>query len=390
MNARWCLVAVLALGGCTGGLYEVPLPGGADLGDHPYRVTVEFADVLDLVPQAAVKTADVAIGRVERVELARDNRTALVTVAVNGDVPLPANASAHLRQSSLLGEKHVELGAPRDEAEQGVLTDGAVIPIGRTNRNPEIEEVLGALSLLLNGGGIGQLRGIVAELNAAMSGKEPQIRSFLSTMDTFVANLDGQKGSITKAIDGLNRLSGTLVAQTGNITTTLDHLAPGLQVLTEQRAELVTMLQALDGLSEVAVDTLNRSREDLVADLHALVPILRRLVEAGQDLPKAMTTMATYPFTPYAANAVKGDYFNSDVRIDLDLSNLVANLAESNRPLLPLPPLAPVPGLSGTPPLGTPPLGALPPLLPLPGFPDLAPAVGGLTGVLEGLLGGGR
>jgi phospholipid/cholesterol/gamma-HCH transport system substrate-binding protein len=382
VNARWCLVAVLALGGCSGGLYDVPLPGGADLGDHPYRVTVEFADVLDLVPQASVKSADVAIGRVEQVELAQDNRTALVTVAVNGDVRLPANASARLRQSSLLGEKYVELGG---EPGPGALADGAVIPINRTNRNPEIEEVLGALSLLLNGGGIGQLRGIVEELNAAISGREPQIRSFLSTMDEFVANLDGQKGAIAKAIDGLNHLSGTLVAQTGNITTTLDDLAPGLQVITEQRTELVTMLQALDGLSSVAVDTLNKSREDVVADLHALVPILRRLVEAGQNLPKAMTTMATYPFTPYAANVVKGDYFNSDVRIDLDLSTLVENLAAADRPLLPLPPLTNVPGLAATPPPGT-----VPPVLALPGFGDLAPTVGGLTGVLEGLLGGAK
>jgi phospholipid/cholesterol/gamma-HCH transport system substrate-binding protein len=196
-------------------------------------------------------------------------------------------------------------------------------------------------------------------------------------MDTFVANLDGQKGNIAKAIDGLNRLSGTLVAQTGDITNTLDNLAPGLKVVTEQRAELVTMLQALDRLSSVAVDTLNRGRDDIVADLQALVPILRRLTEAGQNLPKAMTTMATYPFTPYAANAVKGDYFNSDVRIDLDLSHLVENLAAADRPLLPLPPLTTVPGLSPT-----------PPLLPLPGVPGVAATVGGLTGLLEGLLGG--
>ncbi|HWO65606.1 MAG TPA: hypothetical protein VNO31_36795, partial [Umezawaea sp.] len=146
--------------------------------------------------------------------------------------------------------------------------------------------------------------------------------------------------------------------------------------------ELVTMLQSLDELSAVAVDTLNRSREDVVADLHALVPILQRLVEAGHDLPKAMTTIATYPFTPYAANAVKGDYFNSDVRIDLDLSNLVDNLASANRPLLPLPPLTSVPGLT------TPPTTA-PPVLALPGFPAVAPTVGGLAGVLEDLLGGG-
>ena len=51
-------VAAMALAGCGSagfsGVYNLPLPGGADLGDHPYTVTAEFADVLDLVPQAAV------------------------------------------------------------------------------------------------------------------------------------------------------------------------------------------------------------------------------------------------------------------------------------------------------------------------------------------------
>lgn len=46
--ATFALVVALASAGCsavgTNGIYDMPLPGGADLGDHPYRVTVEFAD----------------------------------------------------------------------------------------------------------------------------------------------------------------------------------------------------------------------------------------------------------------------------------------------------------------------------------------------------------
>ena len=47
-----------------------------------------------------------------------------------------------MRQASLLGEKFVELAAPPDPA-PGELTDGAVIPLERTNRNVEVEELLG-------------------------------------------------------------------------------------------------------------------------------------------------------------------------------------------------------------------------------------------------------
>ena len=35
----------------------------------------------------------------------------MVTISVNGDVELPANAVAAIQQSSLLGEKYVELAA---------------------------------------------------------------------------------------------------------------------------------------------------------------------------------------------------------------------------------------------------------------------------------------
>jgi len=69
---RW--VAVLAVVGLTsgcgvlsGGLRGVDLPGGADLGDHPYAVTIELADVVDLVPQSLVKVADVPVGAVSAI-----------------------------------------------------------------------------------------------------------------------------------------------------------------------------------------------------------------------------------------------------------------------------------------------------------------------------------
>ena len=373
-------VAALAAGCGFGGLYEVPLPGGADVGDHPYRVTAEFADVLDLVPQAAVKVRDVAVGRVERIELAADNVTAVVRMVVNGDVRLPANAGAELRQSSLLGEKYVELRAPQSPA--GRLSDGAVIPMAATNRNPEIEEVLAALSLLLNGGGVGQLQTILHEVNLALAGNEPRLRSLLSTVDRLVSDLDARQGDIVRAIDALNRLSGSLVGQTANITTALDRLAPGLEVINQQRDSLVAMLGALDRLSAVAVETVNRGQADLVEDLRLLEPTLRKLAEAGANLPNSLQILATYPFTDYFLNALKGDYVNVDVTFDLDLSVLLENFRNAGAAPVPAPAAVPVPA----PPAASP----LPPLpIPLPPIPLQPPAPDPLSALLATLLGGG-
>ncbi len=292
------------------GIYDVPLPGGADLGDHPYQVTARFADVLDLVPQAAVKVNDVAVGRVSRISLPDNGWTASVTMQINGDVHLPANAIASLRQSSLLGEKYVELDPPADVPATGTLADNAVIPLTRTGANPEVEEVLGALSMLLNGGGIGQLRTISRQLNSALTGNEPQLRAALTNLNQVVANLDSHKQDITEALDGIDRLSATISQRDKQVGAVLDDLTPGLRVLNEQRNQLVGMLDSLHALSGVAVDTVDRSRDDLVADLRSLQPTLDQLAKAGQALPQALQVLLTYPFTDAVLNDVKGDYLN--------------------------------------------------------------------------------
>ncbi|WP_116101241.1 MCE family protein [Amycolatopsis thermalba] len=326
------LAAALTLTSCSfGGIYDVPLPGGADLGDHPYTVKVQFADVLDLVPQAGVKVNEVPVGRVESIGLTEDGWHAEVTVKLNGDVKLPANALANIRQSSLLGEKYVELASPIEDLAQGTLADGAEIPLARTNRSVEVEEVLGALSMLLNGGGVEQLNTITKELNAATEGREPDIRRLLDNANQLVSTLDAQSGDITRALDGLNRLSSTLAGQKDQIVNAIDDLGPGIGILEQQRTQLVTMLQALQNLSGVTVDTLNKSQENLVADLRALLPTLQKLGEAGADLPKSLEILLTYPFTDAAIDGVKGDYFNLYAKIDLNLQNVLQNLSRSRQ-----------------------------------------------------------
>lgn len=382
-------VSALTLSGCAfSGIYDLPLPGGADLGDHPYTVNVEFRDVLDLTPKAGVKVNEVPVGQVENVGLTKDGWHALVTLKVNGDVKLPANALANVKQSSLLGEKYVELASPGDDQAQGKLANDATIPLARTNRSVEVEELLGALSLLLNGGGVDQLNTITKELNNATSGREPDIKALLDNANELVTNLDQQSRNITRAIDGLSRLSSTLGDQKDKLVGAVDNLGPGLGVLEDQRGQLVTMLNALNNLSGVATETVNASQKDLVADLKALTPTLQKLGEAGNDLPKALQILLTFPFSDQAVNGVKGDYFNLYAKVDLNLQTIVSNLGNSRQNILngqiPLPGLTG--GVEGTP-------SNQPPPLPIPGESGQSGQPGqsqsGLSG-LFGLLSGGN
>lgn len=379
---------LVALTGCQSfdGAYSLPLPGGADLGPDPYTVHVEFRDVLDLVPQSAVKVNDVTVGKVDSISLNKANWSADVTLSVNGSVHLPANAGANLRQSSLLGEKYVELTAPAAGQEQGSLAGGATIPLTRTNRNTQVEEVFGALSMLLNGGGVAQIQTIAKELNSATSGNEPAIRDLLGNLNTLMAGLNAHSADITRALDGVNRLSATLSAQKDQIAGVLDNLGPGLAVLNDQRAQLVAMLESLSRLSGVAVDTVNKSQADLIADLKALTPTLQQLSNAGSALPNSLQLLLTFPFSDYSAQGIRGDYENLFANVDLNLQTVLANLGRSRQN--PLAGLVPpglqglAGGVSGTP-------SNQPPPLPIPSQ-TTGGGGGGLGSILGSLLGGGH
>jgi phospholipid/cholesterol/gamma-HCH transport system substrate-binding protein len=341
--------AALLLAGCGfRGLDSLPLPGGGG-GGRAYHVTVEFADVLDLVPRSAVKVDDVTVGTVERVWL--DGWHAKVRLRVDDSVRLPDNAAATIRQTSLLGEKFVSLARPAHERPVGQLGDGDLIPLAHSGRNVEVEEVLSALSLLLNGGGVAQLKTIEHELNQALGGREDAVRDLVEQLDVLIGGLDSHKAEIVRAIESLDRLSRTLAAQTQTIGDALDKLGPGLKVLADERADLTRMLTALSRLGVVGTRVIAASKADLIADLQALRPILRRLNQAGSDLPNALELLVTFPFPRSATAGIRGDYTNMRATADLDIKDLYGNLLGGGRPTTPAPAQ---PGTPTLPPLPVP------------------------------------
>jgi phospholipid/cholesterol/gamma-HCH transport system substrate-binding protein len=370
------LVCAFTLSGCRG-LTDVRLPGG-NAGRHPYQVTVLFDDVLNLEQQAAVRVNDVAVGDVAKIK--NQGFKAAVTLRIRKDVVLPANTFAELEQTSLFGEKFVALGPPPPPEEpEGQLTNGAVID--RSGRNPETEEVLAALSALLNGGGVSQLQTISVELSNTLAGRESRVRDALRQVDALVGSLDDRRQEIVRALQNVDALAARLARQRGTIAAALDNIPPALAVLADQRSELTRLLTSLSNLGKVSDDVIANSRTNTVAVLNNLQPILTNLDSARKNIVSSLELLTNYPFPSTVTNGVHGDYTGLYASIDLNLNDLIRGLSSSQAG-------NPVTGPTGVLSQGGSTLGGLTggvakavPGLPTPSTQSVVPKVlGGLTG----------
>lgn len=342
MRMRMLVLTVMSLlvaTGCTfNGAYDLPLPGGPVGSGNSYEVTVDFADILNVVPKSPVMVDDVAVGEVT--DVTRVGWHARVTLRIRDDIALPDNTTAQIRQVSLLGEKYVDLEKPTGGQAVGTLGDGDRIPLDRTGRNPEVEEVLGALSMLLSGGGVEQLATITHELNAALDGRTAKVRDLLTSLDGVVGTLDNQKRDIIHALQSVDDLTATLNRERTTIQGALDVAGPAISVLDQQENALVRMLSSLHRLGQVGTHVIRASKDDILGQLRDLRPVVHELSRAGESLAPGLNLLVSFPFPKEASEIVQGDYANTSIKADISLENL----APPSGPGLPS-----IPGLPGLP-----------------------------------------
>ena len=331
---RGAVLAVALAAAASGcgwhGLNSLPLPGTAGGGPGSYTIQAQLPDVRTIEPNSRVQVDDVTVGTVTKIE--RQGWHAVITMSINGDVNLPANATATVGQSGLLGSLHVELAAPTAVAAQGKLTDGAVIPLSSAGVYPSSEQVLGAISLLLNGGGVGQVQDITASMRTALNGREADVRSLIEQLDTFTRYVNDQSGDIIATAESLNSLAATFAAQKPVVDKAMATIPGALKVISDQRQALVDALDQLGKFSALVADSTNQTKDALVAELRDLGPVLESLANAGPALTRALGLFATYPFpTDNVSTWQRGDFANLTAVIDLTLSRLDASFLTGTR-----------------------------------------------------------
>ncbi|MBB2993707.1 virulence factor Mce-like protein [Mycolicibacterium iranicum] len=342
----WAAIAAcvtMTASGCTfDGLNSLPLPGTVGTGSGAVTYHLRIANIGTLESNSPVLLNDVVIGAVRKMTVS--DWHADVDVSVKPDVVVPANAVATVGQTSLLGSMHIALDPPVGEEPSGRLQPGADVALDRTSTYPSTEQTLSSLSLVVNGGGLTQIGDIIHNFNAALDGRQIQIRDLLTRINNVVGMLDTQRHNIVATIDAMNRLAGTFAGQRDVLTEALQRIPAALEVLNNERPRFTTAMEKLGVFSSTASQLINDSQDDIVRNLTNLEPAIKALADIGPDLATALGFLPSYPYTQeFIDRGIRGDYMNQFIVFDFTIPRLKQGMllgtrwGDANASLVPAP-----------------------------------------------------
>jgi phospholipid/cholesterol/gamma-HCH transport system substrate-binding protein len=326
------LVVAIGVASCSDwrGPNSLALPGTVGKGPGSFTIQAQMPNIDNIQRNSRVRVGDVNVGTVTDIELQGWN--ALVTMSIDGGVQLPANATAKMGQTSLLGSKHIELAPPTDAPSEGQLHGGSLIPLTSGSAFPTTEQTLAALSMLLNGGGIGQIQEITQTLSAAFAGRESELRDLITQLDTFIGQVNDQTDDIIAATDSLNHLVEQFAAQKPVVDKAIATIPNALDVLRKERDTFADAFDRFGKFSALAADSTIRTKDSLVQELKDIGPVLQSLADSGPALTRSLDFFATFPFPKSTLDKwIRGDQANLTAIIDLTLSRLDSSFFTGTR-----------------------------------------------------------
>ena len=292
------------------------------MGPGAFTIQAQMPDVDNIEQNSRVRVGDVNVGTVTKIE--RQGWHALVTMELNGDVELPANATAKLGQTSLLGSLHIELAPPTDVPPEGRLHDGSLIPLASSEQYPSTEQTLAAVALLLNGGGIGNIQDITEAFSIAFTGRENDLRSLIEQLDKAIGYLDDQKDDIiaaTREPEQPGRSVRRAEAGGGQGVTDHSRCAGGAQGSARQ---LVRGARAARQVQRAGRRLGQPDQGSPRSGAQRIGPVLESLANAGPALTRALSFLPDVPVSQgdSSPTGMRGDYANLSLIVDLTLSRI--------------------------------------------------------------------
>ena len=315
MKLRRALLGALAAGLLLGTL----VAASGDEGDD-YRVRAIFDNASFVIPGEDVKVAGVKVGRIDDVDLERDNKAAVV-LQIDDPAFRPFRRDAHcqIRLQSLIGEQYVEceptrprksgtpLAKPLPEIDSGPGEGQHLLPVDN-NTTPVAVDLINDIYRLPQREG---WRLIINELGAGLAGNGPRLRAAvrranpaLKEFDRVIAILAAQDRLLARLVDESDAVLKPWAARRKETAGFIDHAGATAVAAAERGEDIERNFQKLPPFLRELRPTADR----LAGFAEQMTPALNSLGAKAPAINEAVARLG--PFVDAATPAVTslGDF----------------------------------------------------------------------------------
>ena len=230
----------------------------------PKTITAYFTSATAIYPGDDVRVSGVKVGSIAKIEPA--GTQAKMTMHVDRDVPIPADAKAVIVAQNLVAARYLQLTPPY-RSSGPTMGDGAVIPVDRTAVPVEWDEVKD------------QLMRLSTELGPNSQVSTPSVARFI---DSAANALNGNGDKLRQTLAELSGVGRILANGTGNIADIIQNLQIFVSALRDSNQQIVQFNNRLATLTSVLDD--NRSDIDAaLSDLSVAVGEVQRFIAGTRD-----------------------------------------------------------------------------------------------------------
>lgn len=254
---------------------------------RPKTITAYFATATAIYPGDRVRVSGVRVGEITAIRPEGD--LVKVTLHVDRDVRVPADAKAVIVAQNLVAARYIQL-APAYRGGGPTMPDGAVLPVERTAVPVEWDEVKTQLTRLATDlGPSGQVstpsvaRFIDSAANA-LSGNGQKLRQTLAELSGVGRILANASGNIVDIINNLQVFVTALRDSNEQVVQFENRLATLTSVLDDSRSELDAALTDLSSVLGEVQRFVSGSRGQVSEQIQRLANVTQNLVDHRTDL----------------------------------------------------------------------------------------------------------
>ena len=233
----------------------------------PKTITAYFSSATAIYPGDEVRVAGVKVGTIKSIE--PQGTQAKMTLAVDHDVPIPANAKAVIVAQNLVAARYVQLTPAYEPNGSGgpIMADGAVIGVERTAVPVEWDQVKT------------QLMRVATDLGPANGFSTTSLGRFIDSAANAMA---GNGDKLRQTITQLSKVGRILASGSGNIVDIIKNLQIFVAALRDSNVQIVQFQDRLATVTSV-VDGNRSDLDAALTNLSSAVGEVKRFIAGSRD-----------------------------------------------------------------------------------------------------------